>query len=248
MESAVLKKAVAATSAIYKADDRDALFGAIDTVCNSLGFDNFLLGCHKMTRQELVMDSTFTTISDAFLDDYERLDWFDSDMNIGRVFDVEHGFFWDSSTDRDTDGRKQSFIDYLYANDMCAGLMAPLSHRPGTASVFSLIAKSKQTFDPGIANAAKIIGNAALTKSEMLGLCPAISPDEVNAKNALSALQHDILGWVAEGKSNLDIGTIMDLKERVVRYHVSEVLRKLGVATRAQAAATWRFSMFSLRG
>ena len=191
------------------------------------------------------MNSTFTTIPQDFLADYERLDWFDSDMNIGRVFDVDHGFYWDSSTDRDADGRKQSFIDYLYANKMCSGLMAPLNHRPGTVSVFSLIANSNQTFGRGVADAAKIIGNAALAKAEMLGLCENVSPDEACAMNELSGIQRAILGWIAEGKSNLDIGTIMGLNVRAVRYHVSEVLRKLRVATRAQAAAILRSSSHS---
>jgi LuxR family transcriptional regulator len=89
----------------------------------------------------------------------------------------------------------------------------------------------------GTAEAANVIGNAALAKAEMLGLCDAISADEAAAARSLSQAQSEILNWIAEGKSNTDIGTIMDMSERTVRYHVSVILQKLGVASRAQAAA-----------
>ena len=237
MERAVLEKAVAGTAAISGVHDKASLFEAVDGVCKQLGFDVFLLSCHKRNRQEMVMDSTFTSISQGFLADYERLDWFDSDMNIGRVMDVAEGFFWDSSTDRDPDGRKQSFIDYLYANEMCTGLMVPLTRRPGTASAFSLIANTGQRFGSGVIEAARIVGNAALLKAEMLGLSDAVSSDAARATTLLSDMQKEVLSWIAEGKSNTDIATIMDINERAVRYHVSEILRKLGVATRMQAAS-----------
>jgi len=235
-----LDKVVAATSAIYMSNDRDALFKAINDSSTSFGFDYVLLACHKATRQEMVMNSAFTTIPQDFLTDYERLDWFDSDFNIGRVFDVDEGFFWDSSTDKHEDIQKQSFIDYLHANRMLTGLMTPIGHRPGTASVFSLICNTSKKLEPGTADAAAVVGNAALVKAEMLGLCPEISIDEATAVRLLTCVQLEMLNWIAEGKSNVDIGTIMNLNERTVRYHVSEILRKLGVATRMQAAAIRR--------
>jgi LuxR family transcriptional regulator len=88
--------------------------------------------------------------------------------------------------------------------------------------------------------AAKALGTAAMGKAEILGLCPEVSVDEALAMRSLSPLQQEILNWIAEGKSNLDIATIMNLGERAVRYHVPEILRKLGVATRMQAAAIRR--------
>lgn len=60
LESGVLKNVVAATSEIYLSSE--SLFKAINESCCSLDFDIFLLGCHKATRYELVMDLTFTTI------------------------------------------------------------------------------------------------------------------------------------------------------------------------------------------
>lgn len=63
----------------------------------------------------------------------------------------------------------------------------------------------------------------------------------------LSASQSAILDWIAEGKSNLDIGAIMGMTERTVRYHVSEILRKLDVASRTQAARVRHSASFDQR-
>jgi LuxR family transcriptional regulator len=56
----------------------------------------------------------------------------------------------------------------------------------------------------------------------------------------LSRVQTGILDWIAEGKSNVDIGAIMGMNKPTVLHHVSEILRKLGVAPRIQVAAMRR--------
>jgi len=240
----VLQNAVAATVAINKSKNREDLFAAVDKICRGLGFDVFLLSCNKPSRLALVLDSTFTTISTSFLQDYERLDWSDSDLNINRATSTSAGFFWDSALDRDDDQRIQSFIDYLYANDLSTGLMIPLTSRAGNFSVFSLISHANQEFGQCTVHAAQIIGNAAMSKMELLGLTDGISSDEAHAVRSLNHLQIEILNWIAEGKSNQQIGTIMNLNERMVRYHVSEIYRKLGIVSRAQAAVISRTSRF----
>jgi DNA-binding NarL/FixJ family response regulator len=46
----------------------------------------------------------------------------------------------------------------------------------------------------------------------------------------------EALTWVAKGKSSTDIAVLMKVSERTVNFHISNVIRKLGVATRVQAA------------
>ena len=46
----------------------------------------------------------------------------------------------------------------------------------------------------------------------------------------------EALSWVARGKSSTDIAVIMSVSERTVNFHIQNVIRKLGVATRVQAA------------
>jgi DNA-binding NarL/FixJ family response regulator len=42
--------------------------------------------------------------------------------------------------------------------------------------------------------------------------------------------------WVARGKSSAEIAVILEVAERTVNFHIDNVIRKMGVATRVQAA------------
>jgi DNA-binding CsgD family transcriptional regulator/tetratricopeptide (TPR) repeat protein len=73
---------------------------------------------------------------------------------------------------------------------------------------------------------------AALLRS--LGVTP--PPGRRNA-GTLSARERDVLALLAEGLSNPDIATRLYLSRRTVGHHVSSILRKLNLNTRAEAAA-----------
>jgi LuxR family quorum sensing-dependent transcriptional regulator len=53
----------------------------------------------------------------------------------------------------------------------------------------------------------------------------------------LTDRERDVLGWVAEGKSDWEISVILALSETTVRFHVDNARRKLGAVNRAQAVA-----------
>jgi two-component system response regulator DevR len=53
----------------------------------------------------------------------------------------------------------------------------------------------------------------------------------------LSAQEMQILGRVAEGETNREIGAALQLSEKTVRNYVSIILSKLDLSSRAQAAA-----------
>ena len=53
----------------------------------------------------------------------------------------------------------------------------------------------------------------------------------------LSHRESEVLGWVAEGKTNSEIGTILGISYRTVQKHLEHVFQKIGVETRTAAAA-----------
>jgi DNA-binding NarL/FixJ family response regulator len=53
---------------------------------------------------------------------------------------------------------------------------------------------------------------------------------------SLTEREIEALTWVAKGKSSTDIAVLMNVSERTVNFHVNNVIRKFGVATRVQAA------------
>lgn len=71
----------------------------------------------------------------------------------------------------------------------------------------------------------------------------AVRPETVEAAGAalrqaypLTAREAEVLVWIARGKSNRDIGTILGLSPRTVNKHLEGIYTKLGVENRASAA------------
>ena len=57
------------------------------------------------------------------------------------------------------------------------------------------------------------------------------------ASAALTPRETEVLSWLSKGKTNRDIGDILGMSPRTVNKHLEHVFRKLGVETRAAAAA-----------
>lgn len=54
--------------------------------------------------------------------------------------------------------------------------------------------------------------------------------------DSLSAREQQVLSLMAKGLSNRQIGKQLNILERSVKYHATNIFSKLGVASRTQAA------------
>jgi len=70
---------------------------------------------------------------------------------------------------------------------------------------------------------------------EAAGLVTA-RPGDVRGIAALTGREREVLGLLADGRSNREIARALHVSEKTVKTHVSAVLAKLGVADRTQAA------------
>jgi DNA-binding NarL/FixJ family response regulator len=61
--------------------------------------------------------------------------------------------------------------------------------------------------------------------------------ERADAFAGLNAQEMQILARIVEGETNREIGAALHLSEKTVRNYVSDLLRKLGLNSRAQAAA-----------
>ncbi len=59
-----------------------------------------------------------------------------------------------------------------------------------------------------------------------------------SAAKPLSPREIEILRWITEGKSDWQIGRILAISDKTVNYHIENVKRKFGVATRVQAVVS----------
>ena len=82
-------------------------------------------------------------------------------------------------------------------------------------------------------------GEAALTRSltaRLLKLMATLEPE--GERNLLSEREIEILRLVAAGKSNRLIAEQLLISENTVKYHLKNILQKLGVSNRTEAV-TW---------
>jgi DNA-binding CsgD family transcriptional regulator len=54
---------------------------------------------------------------------------------------------------------------------------------------------------------------------------------------ALSSREQEIMDWVKHGKTNYEIGMILDISAFTVKNHLQRIFKKLDVLNRAQAVA-----------
>lgn len=60
--------------------------------------------------------------------------------------------------------------------------------------------------------------------------------EEINPLTSLSEREEQILRLVAEGKSNKEVGRALDLQEKTVKHYMTNILQKLQVRNRTEAA------------
>jgi DNA-binding CsgD family transcriptional regulator len=97
--------------------------------------------------------------------------------------------------------------------------------------------------DNCVMDALFILGNALCLKLKQLQVQSAAPPvAEPSAARRLSDRQMDVLRWIVAGKTNYEISQILAPSERNIVDHVSEILRKLDLTSRTQAAA-WYVSV-----
>ncbi len=90
----------------------------------------------------------------------------------------------------------------------------------------------------------KVAGGGALIEpsiarkvlAEFSRLAPAVAGQTQKLSEPLSAREEEILGLMARGLTNKEIGLRLSLSEGTVKNYVSGVLQKLGVQDRTQAA------------
>jgi transcriptional regulator EpsA len=63
----------------------------------------------------------------------------------------------------------------------------------------------------------------------------------------LSAREQEILDWLVQGKTNVDIAAALDISPFTVKNHVQRIFKKIGVNNRTQAAAKYSLALRELR-
>ncbi len=166
------------------------------------------------------------------------LPWFEP--MVTRATEQPLPFFWVTSDPRDTDGE---LPDLVFQDPLCRhgidaevdhGWAVPVHDATGRVTVMSFtgsrdLARFKQTIE---AHRAALHAMAIYFH---VHVCKVMSlPPDAPAFD-LTPRERQCLEWAAQGKSRADIGQIIGLSPRTVKFHLENAQRKLNVARTTQA-------------
>lgn len=91
-------------------------------------------------------------------------------------------------------------------------------------------------FDPAEAFAIQMAG--AMLVERLMATAPD-APEPAEEEIRLTARERDSLAFVAQGKTDWEIGTIFGVSQATARFHIDNARKKLGAVNRAQAVARY---------
>ena len=112
---------------------------------------------------------------------------------------------------------------------MSEGLVVPVINEDRRAG---LVIAAGRSVDPRPERRRTLSIAAIVAFHRLLALRRAAAPP---ANDVLSAREAEVLHWIMVGKSDWQVGKILTISSKTVNYHIENVKRKFGVATRMQA-------------
>lgn len=82
--------------------------------------------------------------------------------------------------------------------------------------------------------------DAALRRVECLTPVHPETIEIVSSANEISDREHEIMSWVQFGKTNQEIGQILNISHNTVKNHLKRIFQKMNVTSRAQAVAKYK--------
>ena len=77
-------------------------------------------------------------------------------------------------------------------------------------------------------------GLAVFDRGFVGGITPAAAPSDAQ-KDQLTAREREVLGHLAEGRSNKQIAVALEISEHTAKFHVNSILQKMGAQKRVEA-------------
>jgi DNA-binding NarL/FixJ family response regulator len=99
-------------------------------------------------------------------------------------------------------------------------------------------ADSNTALDAGSLGACAVIAKNAPLAELSIEIARALERRDSRRAPALTARQQQVLRLIADGLDNTQIAARLEISKRTARAHVSDVLERLGVENRTQAAVT----------
>ncbi len=175
--------------------------------------------------------------SPAFLENYSRQAFAISDPLVARGLSGSQPFSWEKAIASHTQPGTAHQVKKLLELSADYGLKRGLAYgsRPTPHSheaSYICLETGRAPFSRAHAEALRY---ALPHLHELLGRVCGIAPDKMTS--ALSVRELEVMQWLKEGKTSWEIGVILSISERTVKFHIANCYAKLDVTNRSQAIA-----------
>jgi LuxR family quorum sensing-dependent transcriptional regulator len=193
-----------------------------------IGFDSFMfVALDERDFERRVFASGW---SPEWVAIYASENFKDHDPVRREVLRGANPFFWSKLTyDPEREPRAAQIMQWAADFRMNEGFSIPV--RDGNSFAAISVTGRKPDVGPGVKAALQIVGLCTYNRFRALTKPP------TPARRVLTDSEREALRWVAIGKTDVDIGNILNISERTARAHVSNAVHKLKAANRASAIA-----------
>lgn len=199
-----------------EADARPSLWGALRAFIEDYGYSRLSVFEDSTSRAGVEVEVLFSDATSQILGNYRR-------SGMAALFERAH-----RSGEPFTRHARQN-DGSIFALYPAWNLFLPLQELDAVKGVAVLGGELPDTSDTAV-SFIQVATEAAFDRAlQLVGREGAISP------GALSEREATILSWAAAGKTDAEIGSLLKISARTVRFHTDNAKRKLGVATRIQA-------------
>ena len=218
-----------------KAGDIAALLKAVDHWRKANGFCSFSLSDGVGVAWELVFLPEARHAPNAPFDSYFRKRLYMLDPVVTHSVAGEEALVWRSALWRES---RPAYYEFLREAKIESGVSMAIKGADESASVVNFYAGHSDLATVDQLASIRIIGTSMISRLAALGGVPA-NTDTARGLQNLSGRQMEILKLAADGKTNAEIGVVLGIQRRTVDYHMSEIIAKLGVTSRIQAAVLY---------
>lgn len=221
------------------ADNQDAVVPALKQLDDIIPFQAGVVGLLKVSGGSLKQTvRTFSLgVSPGFLENYARQDFAHSDPLVARGLSGSDPFSWEQGISSHTRPGTARQVKKLLELSADYGLKRGLAYatRPmpqSNEASYICVETGREPFSNAHSEALRF---ALPHLHELLRRLHQKAPEEMTSP--LSGRELEVMQWLKEGKTAWEVGAILAISERTVKFHIANSYTKLNVTNRSQAIA-----------
>jgi len=221
--------AVQFVETIDRATDASLIQQAFQELIEKLGFSYVI--CARLTAgQHDPLNVLMCTWPKGFREAYQTRGYAEHDPILGEIVRVRHALDWPQGLEkRRLTSKEARVLEQARKAGLCYGLSIPITEVSGNLGLVS-VSGPNPCADNRVRSALTLVANYVYHRLHAL--------NATTTRQRLSRREIEVLHWIAEGKSDWQIGQILSISAKTVNYHTENLKRKFGVATRMQAVVS----------